>query len=125
MSDDIKVDDEVKKAEAEMMAPKDESVPSHLQHISAHHSKLLEELAKEKKEVQERYQQGIKRQELKKAYFEECGLEWNPEIADMCDYDGLSTIWFGKIDDLSEYKKNVDTLADWFKKNATKLGSLL
>lgn len=121
MSDDIKVDDEVKKAEADMMAPKDSLTQGHLNHISAHRSILMQQLAEEQRQAQERYEAGLKREMEKKKYFEECGLEWNEEVANLCDTD----MWFSMSYDIESYKKKVDILADWFKKNSTKLGGLL
>ena len=119
MSDDIKVDDEVKQAEAAMMIKKAEKehVDPHVAHISAQMSWIVEE----QERLKEMFEDAVARESKKKAYFEEVGLGWDKDIADLCDDNSM----FILDPDLKEFKKRVDKLSDWFMKSTTKLGGLL
>lgn len=120
MSDDIKVDDQVKKAEADMMvAKKDDSVVSfdHLAHVTEHMKWIIEE----KKRLGEMLEEATQRELKKKEIFKEYGLDWDDEISLMLDVDSM----FVMDNDLTSYEKKVSKLADWIKRTTTKLGDLI
>jgi hypothetical protein len=117
----IKVDDKVKKAEAEAYLDiKEKESPE----------EVPEWIQNERKNLEDAEKKHFDRLERKKKYFENKGLLWDAKVAELLD-DG--PLYFGSVttvngqayDDLKEFKEKLDTLAEWYRRSSTKIGGLM
>lgn len=118
---DIKVDDAIKKAEAELYELED---PKKFEELPP---EIPDWIIREQEHLAQALETHNKRKQEMKQYFDSLGLPWDYEVAKIIDPDGPYAHFAASNgqDRLEEFKENANRLAMWFKKANTKIGGLL